>query len=619
MKKRLLLILPIFFATVLSSQVAFTEAKPIDIGIDHAYHDKFFFGGGAAFFDMDNDGDDDLYLTGGLDIDHLYQNNGDGTFTKLIAADVGLGVTDEYNTTGITTGDIDNDGDRDLFVTTWESFVLNDNITLRNLIFINDGSGVFTEVGEMAGITHAAFSMGAHFMDYNKDGFLDIYVANHVDEPDYFIDAAGNLVEFTYGCFPNFLYQNNGDGTFTEAAAALGVADEGCSTTAFSADHDQDGDTDIFVVNDLGKFLMPNQLYQNNFPDAAFGNTTTSSGAGMESFGLGIAAADYDHDLDLDVYQTNLGKNVLLENTNGSFTDVAGMAGVENEWTANPNGTFSASCGTAFFDADNDSWEDLCVVSGGMYSLFAYPTSIIDPDRFFLNNGDKTFTDVTDAVGINSINQSRGMAYSDFDQDGDVDMVVVSLNNLGDTTQFYVNESVNDNHYVQFRLTGTGESNRDAFGAKLWVYAGGQAYYKEYFGGGGSYLSQHSSVLHFGLGASAQVDSVRIQWPDGQIESLGSYTGDQLYNITQSMVTSSGSSRNLNKTGIQISPNPTSGLIHLSNTKAETVAIFDNMGGLVFNRVQPGSSIDISNFPAGFYFMKITLGGAVYSARVVKE
>ena len=199
------------------------------LGIQHTFQPKGLMGGGAAFFDYDGDGDDDLYLTGGLNKDDIYRNDGNGSFSKM-GTEVGLDLTAQYNTTAVITGDIDNDGDRDIFLSTWERFANGNEVIARNLLYQNDGDGTFTEIGESAGISQAAFTIGANFVDYNLDGHLDIHVINHVETPGFLYDSTGVIVGFDHDCFDNFFYRNNGDGTFNEVSAQLGINDSGlCS------------------------------------------------------------------------------------------------------------------------------------------------------------------------------------------------------------------------------------------------------------------------------------------------------------------------------------------------------------------------------------------------------
>lgn len=535
-----------------SAQVVFSEQGQ-SIGFEHEFKARSVMGGGAAFFDYDNDGDEDIYVTSGYNQDNVFRNNGNGTFTKVLA-DIGLGSTFNYNTMGVTTGDIDNDGDRDVFVATWERFTGSEQPDARSLLFLNNGDGTFTEIGQQAGITHEAFAMGAAFLDYNKDGYLDVYVMNHILEAIFTYDENGAIDGMAHECYPNFLYLNNGDLTFTEVAVELGVDDYGCTIAAVASDYDLDNDLDLYLANDFGDFLVPNALYENNYPNDNFTNVSAQTGADVQAFGMGIAAGDYDHDQDFDYYTTNIGRNILIENQNGIFVDVTTEAGVENTTVPEEDNLNTTGWGTAFFDVNNDTWEDLYVANGRIPTLPAFATATNDPDKLYLNNGDKTFTDISDEAGVSDPRYVHGMAYSDYDEDGDLDIVTVVLDELGGYSKFYVNETENDNHYIQFHLIGV-ETNRDAFGSRAWVYAEDKILIKEIYGGGASHASQHTSVLHFGLGDLTIVDSVRIEWTNGHVDLIENPEVDMRHTIVEGVEVNT-TAPGLQDLDLIVAPNP---------------------------------------------------------------
>lgn len=596
------------------------------VGIpDHAFRARALIGGGAAFFDYDNDGDEDLYFTGGYDKDRLYENNGDGTFTRVLA-EIGFGITQFFYTAAVSTGDIDNDGHREVFVTTWEEFAGSAQPIARHLIFKNNGNGTFIEFGTFAGITDPAFGLGAVFTDYNRDGLLDIFVLNHIAAPIFTYDSTGSINGYAHQCYANFLYRNNGDLTFTEVAGDLGLDSDGCSIAGISSDMDMDGDLDLYIANDYGAYVTPNELYAFDTTANTFQDVSEVSGADIGLYGMGIAAGDYDQDLDIDYYVTNIGRNVLIENQgDGTFVDVTTTAGVENEMVNEIE--FTTGWGTAFLDVDNDALLDLFVANGRIPALPSNPTSPNDPNKLYLNNGDKTFTDVSEAAGIDDIRYGRGFAYSDYDQDGDLDMVVVVLDELGGTTRFYVNDTENDHHYVQFKLTGT-ISNRDAYGSKLWLYAGGQTFVREIYGGGDTYASQNTSIVHFGLKDIDQVDSLRVEWPSGHIDHFGEMSADSLYHIEENMQVT-GIEDDLKRPftwNIQIAPNPFSEYIVLnSNTtlqEAVSLQLISATGQVVFAEdrlLQQSNQINFDkNLPQGVYALHIQLGNEQVVKKLIK-
>jgi len=487
-------------------------------GIDHYYAQRLNMGGGVAFFDFNNDGFDDMYLSGGYNQHILYQNNQDGTFSDVTISS-GLTNLDDAYTVGAISGDIDNDGDKDLFVYTWAS-ITDESVLKQNLLYINNGDGTFTEEGIARGITDASFSMAATMLDYDLDGFLDIYVGNYVLSGDV---ANGNLI-----CRPNHFYHNNGDGTFTERAKELGIDNEGCALAVKATDYDLDSDMDIYIANDFGSYgyTPENTLYQNN--DASFTDVSQFVGADVAFFAMGIANGDYDLDGDWDMYITNLGKNALIRNDDGVFTRQEDAAGVGNEFTEDPSGDLSTTgWGTIFMDYDNDLWPDLFVANGRVPSGQPNPpTGEMDPCKLYQNNQDGTFSDITNAAGVGDMGRGRGMAASDFDNDGDVDVFVVNQDTgLAGTfsSKFYRNDYLANNNWLEIDLEGV-VSNRDAYGALVRLYVNNTVLIRE-LSSCGSHASQHSSRIHFGLGSNTNVDSLTVVWPNGGVQKLISTTG----------------------------------------------------------------------------------------------
>ncbi|NNF33048.1 MAG: T9SS type A sorting domain-containing protein [Saprospiraceae bacterium] len=529
------------------------------IGIDHEFQNRALMGGGAVFFDYDLDGDEDLYCTSGLKQDVLYINNGDGTFDKD-RSNNGLAISRRYNTMGASAADIDNDGDRDLFVTTWEWYNGQGAPIARNLLFINNGDGTFDELGEDYGLLETAFSTGATFFDYNKDGFLDLYVINYVDVPGFKRDEDGNVIGFASECYENFFYLNNGDGSFTDYSDFYGVDHEGCTLAVIASDYDLDQDMDLYVANDYGPDILPNVFYENKFPVDTFEETSMVNQLNIAIYSMGVASADYDHDLDPDYYVTNLGKNALMRNDGGIFTHVSDEAQVGNEWV--DEYTFTTGWGAVFGDFNNDSWEDLYVSNGRIASIPSLPTSMNDPNKLFLNNGDGTFSDVGSDAGVENEFYGRGVATSDFDQDGDLDFFTVHLEELGGVSKMYVNKSEELGHYFRLQLIGV-DSNKDAIGAKAYIYSGDQILFKEVYGGG-SFCAQSSLILHYGLGEKESIDSVKIIWPSDHIDVFTPSRVDTLYQIEEYMDFNSSTKEMANPLNqIKVFPNPATDVLNV--------------------------------------------------------
>ena len=504
-------------------------------GIDHIFKQSDYMGGGCVFFDFDNDGWEDLYITGGKLSDVLYRNLGNGKFEAVLTA--GFAITEEFYTTAAVSGDINNDGFRDLFVSTWKG---ENNLgdLERNLLFINNGDGTFSESGLASGFTEKSFTMGASMLDYNKDGLLDIYVVNYIQELRYLYNDTGQVIGFDHDCFKNLFYENNGDGTFTEKSESLGVDNSGCALAVMPTNFDQDDDQDLYIANDFGAFILSNTLYQNNYPDASFSDISSTSQTDVGVFAMGIAYADIDKDADFDYYITNLGRNVLLEN-NGSyvFSDITTNAKVENTNTLDGGGSgLTTGWGTAFLDVNNDTWPDLFVSNGKVPA--SLPTGEIDPNKLYLNNGDSTFSDISISAGIDDPNRGRGMAYCDFDKDGDLDIMVVVQNKnsyLSSRSAFFVNQlnpnDSNGKNWVQFNLEGV-SINRDAMGAKVILTVNGEKLIQEIHGQG-SHCSQHSLVLHFGLASHASIDNVEVIWSSQSKQNFTNIAANNRYHLKE--------------------------------------------------------------------------------------
>ncbi|MGH1437964.1 MAG: CRTAC1 family protein, partial [Lewinella sp.] len=523
------LFVTLYFCGSISGQ-QFSEISE-ELGMEHYFEDWNSIGGGAAFFDFDNDGDDDLYFTGGKLSDRLYRNDGDGTFTDVTEAS-GLQLTATYFTTGVTIGDIDNDGYRDIFVTTF-GFLNSLAPNKRNLLYKNMGDGTFEEIAPLANLGDASRSVSATFLDHDQDGFLDLYVVNYVDRVRFTYGEDGVLNGFDHDCYDNLFYHNNGNSTFTQVAGQLNLADAGCGLAIVNTDYDMDGDDDLYLANDFGEFVETNQMYINNLTTGVFDTIATENDINIGFYGMGIAVGDYDLDQDLDYYVSNLGANALLNNDgNGLFTNIAEQAGVTN--TSTSNNLLVTSWGTAFADIDNNLYEDLFVSNGYIPAASFIATDSIDPNKLYYNNGDNSFTDISDLSGFNTPEKCRGLAYSDFDNDGDIDVFVnvMASSPFPDAhVRFYRNDLENDNNWIQFKLQGT-QANRDAIGAKVSVFVDDLVLLRE-ISGGGSHASQNSVTAHFGLASYTSIDSVIVTWPGGDSESFFDLDINQRHTLIQ--------------------------------------------------------------------------------------
>lgn len=594
----------------------------IGAGIDHYCYHPDLIGGGVAFFDFDNDGWEDIYLTGGYRRDKLYRNLGNGQFSE-IGLSAGLAFTEDVVTQGVVTGDIDNDGDRDVFLTTGKNY--------PNFLLLNDGRGNLIDSGRNNGIADTAWTTSATMGDFNLDGWLDIYATNYIQQLG-FLYANGQIVGFSHRGYANYLYLNDGTGAFTEVAASYRADDLGCGLAVAATDYDQDGDPDIYIANDFGQWVIPNVMLENQFPLSQFDNVSSTSRLNAGIFGMGIAIGDYDEDGKLDYYTTNIGRNVLFHNEgNGTFTDVTDSMEVANIYV---DTAFATSWGTAFLDYDNDSYLDLFVSNGKIPSASFIPTSLKDPNKLYRNPGTGgPFIDVSDQAGIADSTQGRGMAWSDYDNDGDLDLMVGLVDSritTDDHALFYRNDLANGNHWLKVRLTGT-VSNRDGFGAMVRIVAGGRSWIRE-IDGGSSHMSQHSSLAHFGLGAISQVDSLIVTWPGGNTQIFDPFPADQQVAVTEnvdSLVTITTSivpAPYQQKLNVSVAPNPFSESVTIRYVLPEparvSLEMYDFSGKrvarLLDGPIKSGSQSEIwkgideqgTPLPSGLYFCILQAGNS---------
>ena len=269
--------------------------------------------------------------------------------------------------------------------------------------------------------------MGATFLDYNLDGLLDIYVINYVEAVNFIQDPLGNITGFDHECYRNTMYLNLGNGDFQEKSQSLNLIDQGCALAVAATDFDLDNDLDIYIANDFGPFIQANHLFRNEYPNAVFQNVGSSLNAATPMYGMGLALGDIDFDLDMDYYITNFGKNQLLRNDLTGFTDITDQAKVGDEWVVEGE-SLAIGWGTAFLDFDNDTDLDLYVANGFVPSPEFLPSTFNMNDQLYRCEENLTYSKVGVEYGIENPHVSRGMAYSDYDNDGDLDILSVVLN-----------------------------------------------------------------------------------------------------------------------------------------------------------------------------------------------
>ena len=494
-------------------------------GAEGAYHLPETLGAGGAFFDADNDGNLDIYLvnsgywkessSGHETPSALYRNNGDGTFTD-IAMTAGVGNRGNYGQ-GAACADYDNDGDVDLYVTNFGV----------NVLYRNNGDGTFTDVTASTGVGDPGWSSSACFLDYNRDGHLDLFVVNYlVYSLDVPYRPCGEDGIQTY-CHPSLfegapdtLYRNNGDGTFTDVSHEAGVGGigglfHGKGLGVVSADFNNDGTPDLYVASDDTR----NDFFYNN-GDGTFSEISLLAGCaysfnGVAQAGMGVATDDYNGDGWLDIFVTNLSyeTNALYRNNgDGTFTDVIYEAHLGKE------SYLFVGFGTGFFDADNDGWRDIFIANGHIIDNIEDTHGVLtyrQPDQIFRNQGNGTFQEVSASAGdyFQSTAVSRGALFGDYDNDGDVDMIVTQSN--GPVTLLR-NETGTQHNWVRIKTVGV-ISSRDGTGTRVTLTAGGHTQIQE-INRGASYLSSHDGRLHFGLGVHTTVDRLEVRWQSGVVQ-----------------------------------------------------------------------------------------------------
>ena len=498
-------------------------------------------GTGVAIFDYDNDGWPDIFVVNGTTLEgfpagkaptnHLYRNNHDGTFSD-VTLQAGLSATGWGQ--GVCAGDYDNDGWEDLYVTYYG----------KNRLFHNL-NGVFKEAGEAAGVagTGKAWGTGCAWVDYDRDGRLDLMISNYVDFDLATAPTPGERPSCMWKGVPvmcgprglagakNILYHNRGDGTFEDVTVKAHI-DQTDGHYAFSVstlDYNDDGWPDIYVACDS----TPSILYRNN-RDGTFTDVAVTAGAafnedGREQAGMGATIADFNGDGRLDIFKTNFSDDtstLYRNNGDGTFDDVTSAAGL---------GLYTKylGWGTMFLDFDNDGWPDLLLVNGHVYPEVDknnLGSNYEEPRILYRNLGKGNFADIsaTAGPGITTAASSRGLAVGDLWNDGRISAVISNMNG---TPSLLVNHVRTPNHWIAFRTVGT-KSNRDGIGAKITVQAGGRLLVDE-VRSGSSYSSSSDMRVHFGLGAAAKVDSVEVRWPSGLRERFSSVAVDGIRTLQE--------------------------------------------------------------------------------------
>jgi hypothetical protein len=498
-------------------------------------------GCGVAFIDYDNDGLEDIFVVNGTRLDglptsqsptnHLYRNNGNGTFQD-VTEKAGLVRTGWGQ--AVCVGDYDNDGNDDIFVSYYG----------KNALYHNNGNGTFTDVAEKAGVSnnHTRWGSGCAFLDYDRDGLLDLFVASYIDldlKTAPLPETGPCLYKgLTVACGPpgltggvNSLYHNNGDGSFSDVSEKAGIRKTNGTygLGVLVADFDNDGWPDVYVANDSA----PAALYHNNkngtFTDIGVEAGCAFSIDGKPQAGMGVSAGDYDHDGWLDIFKTNFSgdTSTLYHNTGKAvFDDVTFPAGIglTTRWLG---------WGCGFIDVDNDGWVDVFLVNGHVYPEVEKLTTeagYAQRKVLYHNLRNGRFEDISDRVGgaVMQPSPSRGCAFGDYDNDGDTDILINKVNAFPELLRC---ESTLKNNWIGLKIMGV-KSNRDGIGARITCITEGASQIDE-VRSGGSYYSQNDMRVRFGLGKSDRVKSIKIEWPSGQVDVLKDLTPNQYLSVKE--------------------------------------------------------------------------------------
>ena len=533
-------VFPVSFADV--APTAGLTAPQISGGTTHKKYILESMGSGVAFLDFDNDGWPDIFLVNGSRFEgfpkglepanHLYRNNHDGTFTDVTEK---AGLRHSGWGQAITAGDYDNDGFEDLFITYWG----------HNVLYHNNGDGTFTDVSKQARLSGDAprWGSGAAFFDYDRDGRLDLFVANYLQFEPHQTPLPGSRPEcfwlsVSVFCGPrglpfstNLLYHNNGDGTFTDVSrdSGIGESKRTYALGVIAADLDGDGWQDVYVGSDSTRSLFYHNNGDGTFSERGMYTGLAYDDDGSEQAGMGVTLGDFDRDGLPDIVKTNFSDdypNLYRNLGKGAFEDCSLRAGLG----VNPQFVL---WGAALADFDNDGWQDLFFVAGHVYpeiDRLRSTQSFRGPRLLYWNLGNGGFEDVSDRAGrgIAALHSSRGAAVGDFDRDGNLDILVMNMN---EPPSLLHNTNKSGNHWLDLKLVGI-RSNRSAIGAKVMLRSGGQLQTGIVLSQSG-YFSHSDSNLHFGLGKDAKIDSVKVVWPSGIEETFEGLKSDRIVTLKE--------------------------------------------------------------------------------------
>ncbi|MBT8273239.1 MAG: VCBS repeat-containing protein [Bacteroidia bacterium] len=553
------------------SQLSFVEEASLH-GID-ASCGPTVFGNGVSFVDYNNDGWDDITIATGIGMNVRFFKNNNGMFVEELLNIPGV----YYRTKQINWVDFDNDGDKDLYVT---------SDTDGNRLYENDGDMNFLDITINAGLSTAnEFTYGASWGDIDNDGYLDLYICNRD-------------ITFTN---KNKLFLNNGDGTFTDISSDAEVGIAALSLCAAFFDYNNDGYQDIYVSND--KDYTTNYLFKNN-GDGTFDDVSQLSQSDLSIDAMSVTVGDYNNDGWFDIYITNLpeGNSFLKNNGNGTFTDIAASSGTLFN---------SIGWGAVFLDAENDTDLDLYVSGSADGSIPGFLSA-----AFYENMGNDSFTIPSGAGFIGDNGESYSNAIGDINNDGLAEIVVG--NGANEDLYLWNNKTTTSNNWLKVKLEGT-ESNADGIGSTIEISLNGNKQFRYTLNGEG-YLSQNSNTEFFGLGDHSVIDYVKVTWLSGIEDVFYNIAANQTLSITEGSNTLS--TENFEVPQLHISPNPFSDAINInSSTPFDHYQIFDVFGKLVreSSLATNNKIVNLSSLKSGIYFLKLVATHGLIVRKLIKK
>lgn len=610
------------------SQQAFTEVSA-EAGINHYFEVNLAtFGGGAAVIDFDNDGWEDLYVTGGNSADAFFKNNGDGTFTNIIEG-AGFERTMGMYTQGVAAADVNKDGWKDIIVTTMYYLTINRELA-PNLLYINQGDGTFKDATQAWGLeAFLGNSQGATFGDINADGYPDLYVSNYFSAPPTGVSIFNEqTITNSFNAVEDFLLLNAGGRGFIDGADIYNMEHDGFGFQGIFTDFDNDRDLDLHIANDFGFKRTPNIMLENKFPEKRFFDRSLNLGLNYGMNAMGIAAGDFDFDGWMDYFVTNLGASLLTRNSQnyGPFFNESVLSGLaipvisDSIYTGPP-----ISWGANFFDFDHDTDLDLFVCNGALN-----PTIRVNPNFFFECDDNLQYTEIAAEKGMADYRIGRGSVVFDYDNDGDLDLFVVNQKPR-DPSPFipearcllYRNDGVTGN-WLKVELQGT-YADKNGLGARIEVALPGKTLIRE-IEGGASHLSQNSTIAHFGLADVEKVSSITVSWIGGKTQTIENVAVNQKLTIVESDEPTYAFDANY----LKVYPGSFSDYViieyELEEAESLTVEVLDMQGRLVASIAQmddPGLTGLLqweaeSSLPKGTYIIRMSTPNEVTSRRVVK-